>query len=539
MDSSPKTILLILILLSAGLFLLFYFPNAAGSENIQMVAVFEPDESVPLPYVFDMIKPTETVKQALIQFAFYEYYFYGFPYFAVSALTLLPLQWLGQLENTPLVMAALRQVVSVLPMLLSILLLVYLQTGFRSYKAVALFLLLVSLPAVMQNNLWWHPDALAILLAMLVIFFLYRDNLRLGWNFTLAGAMCGFSAGTKGIGFYFFLTIAVTLLMALFWKKVELRRVVLAAAGFLLAMAAAYLLANPILIYASVRRDYFHVMSEQSRLLFSGYEIYYEKGLASAWRDLTKHFGSAIFLLAGLSACLWGVARGEKRLLHILILTWVIPTSVMVFSLIHFKFQYWMPVALPLFSCLVEALPGAGWRARLRGQAGAPARAAAWLQGAAALILLAQFGAFSVQNVNRYVDDLHRAESNPSILFYEQAVKALAPLPDEDAYSVYHDVRIYAPRTSGWVTEAAFETLSYQFVEDRDYDVLLLMQQRIADYTNPNAVGIDEEQFAQSRTFYADADADRLRGFNLVYRDEYGLVFVKESYYRGYFAPRP
>ena len=76
-------------------FVLFIFPNRVGSENIKMVAVFEPDESVPLPYVLDMIEPADTLKQSLINFAFYDYYFYGFPYFAASALSLLPLVPLG------------------------------------------------------------------------------------------------------------------------------------------------------------------------------------------------------------------------------------------------------------------------------------------------------------------------------------------------------------------------------------------------------------------------------------------------------------
>jgi hypothetical protein len=514
MEKSQKIILSILILLSAGIFCIFIIPNRAGSENIQMVEIFEPDESVPLPYLFAMIKPGETFKQTLINFAFYEYYFYGYPHFALSGLVLLPVQWKGRLQDTPLVMAALRQMISVLPMLASILLLVYLQTDFRSYKAVVLFLLLASVPAVVQNNLWWHPDSLAIMFAMLVIFFLYRDDLRLGLNFYLAGAMCGLSAGTKGIGFYFFAATAVILL---------------------LAMAAAYLLANPILIYASVRRDYFHVMSEQARLLSSGYEVYYPKGLAAAWRGLRENFGFALFYLAASGACLWGIIRSEKRLLYILILSWVLPISVSVISLFHFKFQYWLPAALPLFSCLVVALPEVE---NLKLPA-LKARGSTWLRLGVTLILVVQFAAYLGIDTRRYTSALRKADSNPSIQFYHQARQSLQPLPEDEPYFVYHDVLIYAPHTPGWVTEAIFETLDYQFITDRDYDVLLLMQQRIADYTNPNVVGIDAQHFARSKLFYTDAERGQLDGYVLLHRDAFGLIYVKNTLYQKYFSIQP
>ncbi len=59
----------------------------------------------------------------------------------------------------------LRQLVSVLPMLLSIVLLVYLQTGFQNtFKSALLFLILITIPAITRYTVWfWHPDALALL----------------------------------------------------------------------------------------------------------------------------------------------------------------------------------------------------------------------------------------------------------------------------------------------------------------------------------------------------------------------------------------
>ena len=109
MTRVQKNILWIMVILNIVFFLAFIPSNKAASKDIAMVTIFEPDEGVPLPYVFNMIKPAPSLKDALIDFAFYKYYFYGFPYFAYSALLLLPLQAAGKLADLSLVMAVLRE----------------------------------------------------------------------------------------------------------------------------------------------------------------------------------------------------------------------------------------------------------------------------------------------------------------------------------------------------------------------------------------------------------------------------------------------
>lgn len=199
-----KKIICILLFLSIVYFLIFIPPNIAASKNLAMVSVFEPDEAVPLPYVFNMIRPADNLKNALLQFAFYKYYFYGFPYFAYSAFVLLPLQWLNQINNIPLVMLFLRQLVSLLPLLVAIWVLVYLQTRFRGYRAILLFIFLVSLPVVVRNNFWWHPDGLAILFAILAIFFSKKTISALEEIFIFLQSCAGFLLPLKELAFSYF-----------------------------------------------------------------------------------------------------------------------------------------------------------------------------------------------------------------------------------------------------------------------------------------------------------------------------------------------
>ncbi len=527
MTTTQKRIFALLLFMATAAFVVFALPNAVASKNISMVQIFQPDEAGPLPYVFHMIAPAPSLNLALRHFVFYDYYYYGFPFFAVSALLVLPLQWLGRLGDIPLVMLILRQFVSVLPMLVALLLLVYMQDGFRTYRSPLLYLFLLSVPAVVDNNSWWHPDGITFLLVVLTIFFLYRDNLRFGRNFLVAAVMCGVATATKLVGVYFFLAVGLTLLLGLLLKKASWKKLVGMAFAFILTMGLSYLIANPFLFSHWARTAYQYILNKQGGLLENGYGVVYLKGLVASWPLVHESYGELPFLLIALGAAIWGACRGPQRLLQALILAWFVPISITVFFLTHFKFQYWLPVALPLFSSLVLLLPekrnpnGASWLPRL----------------ARAVLLLAlftQFVLFVRADIHTFETRMHRADHSTSIKFYDQVLASLKPLPNAKLH-VYYDYRMYVPGKPGWVTETNFDLLEYKYIQKNQFDVLLLQQQRIRDYLNPNAVGIDPALFARNQQFYRDADSATIKGYHLVYRDAFGLIFVRDELYQEYY----
>ena len=528
MSSVQKRIFVLLLFLVAVAFVLFALPNTVASQNLSMVQIFQPDEAAPLPYVLQMIAPAPTLNLALRHFIFYDYYYYGFPFFAASALLLLPLQWLGRLGDMPLVMLVLRQFVSVLPMLAALLLLVYMQDGFRTYRSPVLFAFLLSVPAVVQNNAWYHPDGITFLLVVLTLYFLKRDNLRFGWNFVLAAVMSGVATATKLVGVYFFLAVGLTLLLGLLLKKASWKKLLGMAAAFILAMGLAYLIANPFLFSHWARTAYQYILYKQGGLLENGYGVFYAKGLLAAWPDVHSSYGEIPFLLIALGTAIWGAWRGLQRLLHGLILAWFIPISVTVFFLTHFKFQYWLPVALPLISSLVILLPEK-WKMDKSGHL-------AWLaRMALLLVLLIQFGLFVSSDVQSFNSRLHRQQNSTSIKWYDKALAALKPLPDTNLH-VYYDYRMYVPGNPGWVTETNFDLLEYNYIQQNHFDVLLLLEQRIKDYLNPNAPGIDPALFARNQQFYRDADNQTITGYHLVYRDTFGLIYVRDELYQKYYS---
>jgi hypothetical protein len=521
MPPGKKRILIILLVMAAAAFALLALPNAAASQNMSMVQMFEPDEAAPLPSVLHMIAPAASPEQALRSFVFYEYYYYGFPYFALSALLVLPLQLLGRVGDLPLVMLVLRQLVSVLPMLAGLLILVYLQDGFRTYRSPVLFGFLLIVPAVLSNNFWWHPDGITFLFVMLTLFFLVRDNLRFGWNFLLAAVMSGVAAATKLIGLDFFLAVGLTLVLGLLLRKATWKRIAGMAAAYLLVMGLAFVAANPFLLSHWARTAYTQIVTKQSALLSQGYGIIYEKGLAASWPVMHPFYGEALFLLVTVGCLLWGVWRSQRRLLYALILAWVVPVSVTVFWFSNFKYQYWLPAALPLFSCLILLLPTKGGAIRIP-------KLSQILQAAALLVVVAQAGLFARAAVINYNNRLHRADNNPRIQFYDQVVKALNPLSGQPVH-LYFDYRMYLPDTPGWTAETNYDLLEYGYIQQGHFDVLLLLEQRIRDYLHPDAKGIDPELFARNQQFYRDADQGTIQGYHLMYRDAVGLVYVRDG----------
>ena len=527
MENKPnarKPVLWSLLAISILFFILTGFPNAAASENLAMVRMFEPDEAAPLPYVIKMITPTENLNQALRNFVFYQYYFYGFPFFSFSALALLPLRFMNQLDNFPLMLLILRQVVSVLPMLAALLLLVYLQDGFRTYRSPILYLFLLSIPAVISNSFWWHVDSLVFLLVMLVIYFLAKDDLRFGKHFYLAAAVTGCAAAAKLVGLYFFLAIAVLLLMGFFVKKIAFKKLVLASTLFIIILALSFLVSNPFLISHWARLEYQLIFTEQMELLSEGYGVVYEKGLVEALQVGRQYYGLLIFMLACLGLAMLAAIKGPNQRLHIILLAWFLPLTISVVWFTHFKYQYWLPVALPLFSSVFTLFPE-----KLELKKGLKKTSAlSVLGGAALVIVLLQFGLNVSSAIPKYIERLKRAEYNPAIQFYDEALQALSGT-SQGAKKVYHDYRLYVPVTPGWESETSFDLLSYNYIQQKDYDILLLQQQRILDYLDPEMTGINPQEFENSRKFYGDAQNGKLEGYQLIFRNEAGLVYIKEK----------
>ena len=351
----PNRIILILCILT---FLITAVVNLKGTQDAHMLSLLSADESIQYPYLTHMLSGGDSIFETAKNFVAYQHYFYGYPFYLYSATTILPVRIVAGanfINQVQINLFLLRQLVSVLPMLLAIVILVFLQTGFKdSLKSSALFLIMAVIPAVTRNNVWfWHPDALALLGITGALYFLNKDHFEFGKFFLYASAACGLSAGTKVIGAFFFLAVLVYLGIAKKQRSLPWQFIFKKALVFLVIFLLVFLITNPLLLIPQTRTQILKIQAQQNYFVREGWteEDVYQTGL-SAWLPYFNEWYGNIFTLSFLVLSLiYGILCGKHRLMNVLLLAWSIPYSIYLIFFVAVKpFHYPLPLMIPLFS---------------------------------------------------------------------------------------------------------------------------------------------------------------------------------------------
>ncbi len=524
-------VILTLLIITIAVFTVFIFPNKAASKDEAMVNIFQPDEFATWTVVSRMTSPKPDRPSFLQHYFLYNFYHYGFPYFSISSLPVFVARWTNQFDNMPLVMVSLRQFVNVLPSLIALLILVYIQDQFSSYKSILLYIVLLSFPAVVNNNMWWHPDGLCLLFSALTLFFLWKDDQKFGKHFYIAAIFAGILTATKLIGVFFLAAIIPILLLQLKTKKWRFVEAVGYWTLFAFVMAISFVISNPFLFTMEGISRYAFTLYNEFTEISAGYGLVYDKGFSAAWAGIQPAYGKLPFFIALAFSFFLGFRDKSKIKLATLILCWFLPLTFTVLFTTHFKYQYWLPAAIPAFSMLYFLIPDKStWK-----------EDKLWLK-IAKLVLVAvviiQVVFFNIQNVQSVKAQIEREQTSESINYFKGAIKILEPTVDV-YMNVYYDYRIYIPyRSYPWYLNTSFEMLDYGYIHDNDFDILLLMNQRVKDYLNPNAIGVNEEKLETARLFYSDVRDNKIEGYILLYEDDFGKAFIREDLYEQYY-PSP
>jgi hypothetical protein len=306
---------------------------------------------------------------------------YGYLYLTASALVLLipRLVFGNQFANhIALNIFLLRQFVSVLPMVLTLVLAVYLVTRFKSVlKSAGMFAFLALVPGIVKyNHQFWHPDALIVLLIMLTIYFLRKDDLRFGRYFYLAAVACGLATAIKLWGVFFFLAIAGTLLAGLLQKKLTVRRAILSGIFFLFAMFGAIILSSPSLMAPYIARVALRGWLPRQSSLLTGYDPdtsgFYDTGLANWLKFFGYHYMKGYFFYFSFFALIVGSLWSARAYLNRILLGWCAVTAIFLAYFVALKnFQYMLPLAVPLYCAaflfpeVTDVEPKTKWQAFL------------------------------------------------------------------------------------------------------------------------------------------------------------------------------
>ncbi len=531
MDKEQNRSFQIIAALGAGVFLFFITPNLKGAQNAAMLSAFEIDEFAQYPNLIGMLTPGATLYETIRHFLIYLHYFYGYPFYFFSALAVLPLKAIyggDWLRHTDVIVAVLRQVINVGPMILSAGLLTYIQTRFRDqWRSIGLFVFLLLIPAALVNNLWWHPDGLAVLSAVLVLFFLDRDALRLGRSFFIAAAICGVAVGIKYTGVFFALSIPVYIIWAWVTQKYPVRRVVTAAGGFLAIMLLVVIISNPLLLFPQERDaliEYQKLQFQQTSMgiLQSNPQPYF----AGYPADFRFHYGELEFLMMCFGGLLVALFFSKKRWYYAVLLAFIIPMTLTINFSATRRTHYFLPVVLPLVSCLSVLLPGKG-----KEEEENRVKSSNVIQFVTVALMAYQAYLFFPRDRQIYTDAVNKEEQSASINFYRKVLDALPSGFDSQQRVVYRDWKVYFPPGGNYLTEMTWDMPTMDYLEEIDPDVLLLDRENITLYSSPNSVenSVNPGNTEPIHEFYQAADGNVLPGYSLFYENPFGMAFVKSD----------
>ena len=519
--------------ISALIFVLLIFPNRTGAADRTMLSVFEVDEYAQYPNLLHMLQPGATFYQSLRNFLIYLHYFYGYPFYFFSALAILPIRWLGGSswsEHTRLLVTVLRQMINVLPMLLTIGLLVDLKTRLKpTWKAVGLFILLATLPGVVSNQMWWHPDAIAALLMVLTFWLLGRDDLHFGRNFYLAGLACGVSVGMKYFGVYFALAIPIYLLWGGLTQRIGWVKVVVRAGAFIGLMSVGLVISNPLLLLPQERTAVISAQLWQFRQTTQGMLVhsptaYFQNGLPM---DFVLHYGGWMFLLVCIGGLVVGIFRGQQRWLNLMMLAWAVPMAWTINFSATQRTLYFLPIALLMVSGAINWLPDQ-FTLRL------PTGRAEWLRwiglATVVLVLIGQAGIDVRTDVELVRSGLKREENSASLAFFKKLdTEYLSKLPAGSKLTIYRDWHVYVPEQASWRVEMNWNLANYDDMKALNPDVILVERSNVVLFTDPTQADtvVAGSDLEARRLFYGDVLKGNMVGYRLLFANDFGFALVR------------
>ena len=503
--------------------------DLTGSETPEMLEVFEVDEYAQYPHLIRMLTPADGLYPSLRNFFIYLHYYYGFPFYFWSAVSVFPLKWIGSVfpGNTRVIVCVLRLMISVLPMILSAGLLTWIVTKFRkTLTAVLTDVLLLTMPAVIQNDFWWHPDSLTLLFLCLTFFFLDRDELRCGRNFLFAAAACGAAVGTKYLGLYFALAVPVYLAACRLRGTIRTRDLFLRAAAFLLVMAVFILVSDPLLLLPQERAEILGIMKKQTELsgtgIFLRYENeFFENGHLPAW--LTENYLRLPWLLLSLAALIaWIFSKDRSRqTMAVVFAAYLLTACTVNLNAAASRLHYYLPVLLPLAAWLPTA---AGCLPEVHRRKGAVILCA---------LLAVQIGINLGTDAHLMRIQLHREEDSGAISLYRILEESYLPLPEvpsERMTRIYRDWKAYFPEQEGYAVLTDWELANFGLIEEWHPDLILLEKENISAYSAADAEerAVDTEKMKETAAFYTAAAEKQIPGYDFLFENGFGSVFRKE-----------
>jgi hypothetical protein len=522
-----------LIVCSIIYFSLFIKINHSGSDEISKIRILSSiDEQVQLNALEDMLHPTgKTYKRAIGDFLLH-HHAYGYPFYFFSSLVTIPVKLFHLSRSSELewMMLALRQQV-VLFNILTCLLLTFMWTQFkRMGPSIAIFLFLLSIPAVNKHNFIWHPDALSTLFIVLTLFCLVKDNLRFKKWFIYSAISCGMACSTKFMGPFLFLLILTYLFVAL--KQENQGTMFILKKGILFGFVTGivFVFSTPLILFGYYQ-NVIDFLTDQSKMNNFGWGIEMPKGLMPWYNEVIEPFYFNAWLLIGLLViCIYSIfILKTNKNLNLLILAAILPIFIYVVTIIaHKNYFYLYPVMLLLASTIgnifytKNKLPENREPSKINTIGN--------ITSFSLIIILTLSNTFSSYSIFEKKKEI--VSEHPAFQFYHTIEKSDSLVKTMfQSHKILHSSFIYLPDSLASKSFIPNDLITVELIKKENPDIIILEKEMGQNFTNPEY----QQKFINpglaklSGEFYKKAMYDSLPGYALKLSDPYGLLLIKEQ----------
>jgi hypothetical protein len=126
-----------------------------------------------------------------------------------------------------------------------------------------------------------------------------------------------------------------------------------------------------------------------------------------------------------------------------------------------------------------------------------------------------------------YQNILTREDASPSIQFYDDLREKIPP----QTHRVFRDWQIYIPETVPYEVYFDWNNASYPVIDSLQPDLIILEQSRIQLFSkqDPDIELSENVNGEEWYIFYNDANNNQIKGYSLLYADNFAKAFVRNS----------
>lgn len=528
-----------IILIGLVYFCLLIPANLTGAADPEMLSVFEVDEYAQYPHVIQMLTPGDTLYHSIRNFFIYQHYFYGFPFYFLSAISVFPLKLLSSNwpENTRLIVCWLRMTINVLPMIFAIGIFTWLITRFKHRLiSLSLFVFLLTIPAVLLNNFWWHPDSLSLFFISLVFLFLDLDEFRFGKYFSLAAAACGYTVGIKYQGLYFALAIPLLLIYAILRKRLSWKKAINKAIIFVVIMMVFFIFSNPLLLLPQERAEIIRTQQLQFEQTGVGIFTIHSNALRNSLllpSDIRKYYAETWFFILAIIGLLMGFKGEEKqRIQSLLFLSYLMVAFYITAYAATNRLHYFLPVAVPLLGFIADFyFIGKRDFPAINLKFGTNIRKV--MYGILTLLIAFQFSLNIRLDHSLYRDQLSRETESSSIALYHQIENEIIPVLKSKVNNrmirVFRDWKVYFPDQEGFAVQMDWNMATLDKINEWQPDLIILEEENLKEFSDPTIIdhAVNPEEMKLIHSFYQQAASDQIPGYDRIMQNSFGSVYVR------------